>query len=170
MPHNLPIQSGSVDDPALQNASSLRLVGKLHNVHPAIATAIHAISTTARDPESIWCDPYPAEVVNVMLAVEEYICHGDYPLEPDGRFYWNGLELELDRQKIVEALKLTRFCTDSEWPEWMRTYESAELGQHQITLRRGPSELLSFSAPSLASLKIGVSLGGTRTCSASFGC
>jgi hypothetical protein len=59
--------------------------------HIAVATAIHAIADSKRSPEDIWDDPTPAEWDHVKMAVEEYITHGDFPAEDDGRYPW-GLE------------------------------------------------------------------------------
>lgn len=56
--------------------------------HPAVARAIHAIADSKRSPEAIWDDPTPAEWDHVTMAVEEYIAHGDFPVEPDGRYQW----------------------------------------------------------------------------------
>ena len=56
--------------------------------HEAVATAIHAIADSSRTPEAIWEAPTAAELDHVRMAVEEYVSHGDYPAEPDGRFSW----------------------------------------------------------------------------------
>jgi hypothetical protein len=56
--------------------------------HMAVATAIHAISDSRRSPEAIWEAPTPAEWDNVTSAVEEYVTHGDFAAEDDGRYPW----------------------------------------------------------------------------------
>lgn len=57
--------------------------------HPAVASAIHAISDSKRSPEAIWEAPDSAEWDHIEMAVEEYVSHGDF--EPDGRYSW-GME------------------------------------------------------------------------------
>lgn len=59
--------------------------------HMAVATAIHAIADKSRSPEAIWEAPTPAEWDHVKMAVEEYVAHGDFTAEDDGRYPW-GLE------------------------------------------------------------------------------
>ena len=59
--------------------------------HKAVAVAIHAISDSSRSPETIWADPTPTEVDHVTMAVEEYMIHGDFERQDDGRYMW-GLE------------------------------------------------------------------------------
>ena len=56
--------------------------------HIAVATAIHAISDSRRTPEVIWDSPTPAEWDHVCMAVCEYINHGDFDAEEDGRYPW----------------------------------------------------------------------------------
>lgn len=56
--------------------------------HIAVATAIHAISGSARTADEIWEAPTAAEWDHVTMAVEEYTRHGDFPAEPDGRYPW----------------------------------------------------------------------------------
>lgn len=65
--------------------------------HMAVATAIHAIADSKRGPEAIWEGPTQAEMDHVTMAVEEYIAHGDFPADDDGRYSWG-----------VEAIKLGR--------------------------------------------------------------
>lgn len=59
--------------------------------HMAVATAIHAIADAERSPEAIWDAPTPAEWDHVTRAVEEYVTHGDFPAERDGKYSW-GME------------------------------------------------------------------------------
>lgn len=54
--------------------------------HPTVATAIHAISDSRRTPDMIWEAPEPSEWDHVTMAVEEYLAHGDFDAEPDGRY------------------------------------------------------------------------------------
>jgi hypothetical protein len=56
--------------------------------HIAVATAIHAISDSARSPEQIWEWPTFAEEDHIYMAMEEYIRHGDFLPEPDGEYRW----------------------------------------------------------------------------------
>lgn len=56
--------------------------------HLAVATAIHAISSGSRTPETIWEAPTQAERDHITMAVAEYVAHGDFPAEPDGRYPW----------------------------------------------------------------------------------
>lgn len=56
--------------------------------HEAVAVAIHAISGKTRTPESIWEAPTPAEWEQVGMAVAEYLAHGDFATESDGRYSW----------------------------------------------------------------------------------
>ena len=56
--------------------------------HPAVATAIHAISDSNRSAGAIWDGPTAAEWDHVTMAVEEYVAHGDYDAEPDGCYPW----------------------------------------------------------------------------------
>jgi hypothetical protein len=59
-----------------------------HRTHPAVAVAIHAIATRRRSPQAIWKAPTPAEWQRVTVAVAEYVNHGDFPREADGRYPW----------------------------------------------------------------------------------
>jgi len=59
--------------------------------HMAVAVAIHAIADRNRSPEEIWDDPTPAEWDHVTMAVHEYVIHGDFDAESDGRYAW-GME------------------------------------------------------------------------------
>ncbi len=56
--------------------------------HHAVAVAIHAISGRTRSPEAIWEAPTTTEWDHVQMAVEEYISHGDFQAEDDGRYPW----------------------------------------------------------------------------------
>ena len=58
------------------------------NTHPAVAAAIHAIADSHRSPEAIWDAPTAAEWDHVKMAVAEYVAHGDFPAERDGRYSW----------------------------------------------------------------------------------
>ena len=60
------------------------------DTHPAVAMAIHAISSSKRSPEGIWEAPTAAEWDHVKIAVDEYITHGDFEPADDG-YAW-GLE------------------------------------------------------------------------------
>ena len=59
--------------------------------HLAVAMAIHAIASHNRTPEKIWEEPTRNEWDHVAMAVEEYVTHGDFEAEEDGRYAW-GLE------------------------------------------------------------------------------
>lgn len=59
--------------------------------HPAVAMAIHAIADERRTAEAIWEAPTSAEWDHVAMAVENYLIHGDFEPEADGRYPW-GLE------------------------------------------------------------------------------
>jgi hypothetical protein len=50
----------------------------------AVATAIHAIADDRRSPEAIWENPTEAEWDHVVMAVEEYVRHGDFAIDPTG--------------------------------------------------------------------------------------
>lgn len=65
------------------------------HTHMAVATAIHAISDSKRSPDSIWESPTPAEIDHIKMAVEEYIRHGDFPAERDGRYPWGQESIRL---------------------------------------------------------------------------
>ena len=54
----------------------------------AVAVAIHAIAGGSRSPEAIWDDPTYAELQHVTMAVQEYLTHGDFEVEEDGRYQW----------------------------------------------------------------------------------
>lgn len=56
--------------------------------HPAVATAIHAISGPCRTPEQIWEAPTPVEWDHVCMATENYIDAGVFEGEDDGRYPW----------------------------------------------------------------------------------
>ncbi len=56
--------------------------------HMAVATAIHAIAGSSRSAEDIWGEPSAAEFDHVVMAVAEYLRHGDFPAEDDGRYPW----------------------------------------------------------------------------------
>ena len=66
--------------------------------HPAVAAAIHAISTSKRSPEAIWTEPTGAEWDHVAMAVEEYIEAGEFEAEPDGQYPWGQAVIEGPRQ------------------------------------------------------------------------
>lgn len=59
-----------------------------HETHPAVAAAIHAIADSKRTAEMIWEAPTAAEWDHVAMAVEEYLTHGDFAREDDGRYAW----------------------------------------------------------------------------------
>lgn len=52
-----------------------------------VATAIHAIADGNRPAHDIWETPTPAEYDHVVLAIQEYISHGDFALDPSG-YQW----------------------------------------------------------------------------------
>ncbi len=56
--------------------------------HPAVASAIHAIADSKRSPQEIWESQTPAEWDHVTMAVQEYVAHGDFPAEFDGKYHW----------------------------------------------------------------------------------
>ena len=56
------------------------------NTDMIVAVAIHAIADANRSPEQIWDDPTSAEYDHVLVAIEEYATHGDYPFE--GAYNW----------------------------------------------------------------------------------
>ena len=56
--------------------------------HPAVAVAIHAIADRKRSADAIWRAPTPDEWDHVVVAVEEYLIHGDFDREPDGQYSW----------------------------------------------------------------------------------
>lgn len=56
--------------------------------HPAVGYAIHAISDSSRTPNQIWEAPTNAEYEHVTMAIDEFITHGDFSAEPDGRYQW----------------------------------------------------------------------------------
>jgi hypothetical protein len=58
------------------------------NTHHAVAVAIHAISDSKRSPEAIWEAPTSTEFDVVANAVEDYLLHGDFDREPDGKYPW----------------------------------------------------------------------------------
>ena len=62
----------------------------------AVAVAIHAIADSSRTPEAIWEAPTPAEWDHVKMAVEEYLTHGDFDKEPDGRYAWGQEAVQID--------------------------------------------------------------------------
>lgn len=62
-----------------------------HETHEAVAVAIHAIADSNRTAETIWAEPTAAEWDHVTMAVEEYVTHGDFERQDDGRYMW-GLE------------------------------------------------------------------------------
>lgn len=68
--------------------------------HMAVATAIHAIADGSRSADEIWEAPTSEEWDHVAVAVEEYVRHGDFPAEEDGRYPWGQetivLEVEQD--------------------------------------------------------------------------
>ena len=53
----------------------------------AVATAIHAISASERTPEAIWDAPTREEWDHVVMAIEEYVRHGDFAANPAGYFW-----------------------------------------------------------------------------------
>jgi hypothetical protein len=63
--------------------------------HMAVATAIHAIADVARSAEAIWEAPTKAESDHVAMAVREYLDHGDFTPEPDGRYCWGAAAITL---------------------------------------------------------------------------
>jgi len=65
--------------------------------HEAVATAIHAIADSRRSAQTIWEAPTQAELDQVTMAVEEYIRHGDFSAEPDGRYQWGFETIRLDQ-------------------------------------------------------------------------
>lgn len=67
-----------------------------HETHPAVARAIHAIADSKRTAEAIWEAPTPAEWDHVAMAIEEYVTHGDFPAEADGRYPWGQGAVEID--------------------------------------------------------------------------
>jgi len=60
--------------------------------HPAVAMAIHAISSPMRSAEAIWDLPTSAECEEVKRRVQAYISEGAFPADPDGIYEW-GLNL-----------------------------------------------------------------------------
>lgn len=68
--------------------AKLGLWSTSRNTHIAVASAIHAIADDRRSAEAIWDSPTQAEWDHVRMAVNEYIEHGDFPAEPDNRYFW----------------------------------------------------------------------------------
>ena len=61
----------------------------------AVAVAIHAIADSERSAEEIWAAPTPAEWDHVVMAVEEYVTHGDYKFAPAG-YAWGPETIRID--------------------------------------------------------------------------
>jgi hypothetical protein len=72
------------------------------NTHIAVATAIHAIADTSRNPESIWEAPTPTEWSAVTAAVAEYVAHGDYANEADG-YAWGCETIRIEHEPTDDA-------------------------------------------------------------------
>ena len=72
------------------------LGARVCETHQAVAVAIHAISHSSRSPEAIWGAPTTAEWDHVTMAVEEYVSHGDFRAEEDGRYPWGQEAIVLD--------------------------------------------------------------------------
>ena len=66
------------------------------STHLAVATAIHAIADSRRGANEIWDSPTPAEDDHVTMAVEEYLAHGDFDPEDDGRYRWGTSSVFID--------------------------------------------------------------------------
>ena len=60
----------------------------VRNTDLIVATAIHAISSNARPPEKIWESPSSAEWENVIMGIEDYLRHGDFEPDKNGRYSW----------------------------------------------------------------------------------
>lgn len=56
--------------------------------HPVVAMAIHAIADSSRTAEQIWEAPTATEWDHVTMAVEQYVTHGTFEAEDDGRYPW----------------------------------------------------------------------------------
>lgn len=52
-----------------------------HETSIPVALAIHAIADDTRAPEEIWEVPTSAEFDHVVMAVADYIYHGDFDAE-----------------------------------------------------------------------------------------
>lgn len=64
--------------------------------HPAVAVAIHALADGKRSAEDIWEAPTAAEWDHVTMAIHQYVSHGDFPAEHDGRYSWGAEAVELE--------------------------------------------------------------------------
>lgn len=73
------------DFPDLEQWASSR------ETHEVVAVAIHAIADGSRSAQDIWAAPTQAEMDHVTMAVEEYLTHGDFERQDNGRYMW-GLE------------------------------------------------------------------------------
>jgi hypothetical protein len=56
--------------------------------HPAVATAIFAISSPSRRPEDIWEKPSPDEEAHIRMAVSQYVRAGLFGRNPTDRYAW----------------------------------------------------------------------------------
>lgn len=56
--------------------------------HPAVAAAIHAVSSATRPAMAIWEAPFDEEREAVAATVAEYIAAGAFPATEDGRYAW----------------------------------------------------------------------------------
>lgn len=72
------------------------------NTDHVVAVAIHAISTTYRSAEEIWENPSPYEWDNVLMAVEEYVTHGDY--ERQDSYNWGEATIFMNAENWNEYL------------------------------------------------------------------
>lgn len=69
--------------------------------HQAVAAAIHAVADTKRTADMIWEAPTPAEWDHVTMAVEEYLVHGDFAREDDGRYAWGQVFVDVAPTNLI---------------------------------------------------------------------
>lgn len=65
-----------------------------------VAVAIHAIADQRRTPNKIWEAPTPAEWDNVVMAVEEYVRHGDFDYDFEG-YRWGQEVVRIEKPEAA---------------------------------------------------------------------
>jgi hypothetical protein len=79
----------------LATREQLRAFGGARETHEIVVAAIFAIADRKRPADSIWAAPTSAEWDHVTMAVEEYLTHGDFDREPNGRYPWGEATIEI---------------------------------------------------------------------------
>jgi hypothetical protein len=78
--------------------SVIKRWAKQRATHPAVAMAIHAISSGMRSPDAIWAAPTPAEWDQVVEAVRRYVEAGIFERPADNLCHWGFETIFLERE------------------------------------------------------------------------